>query len=148
MAQQQIKYKKGYKYQLYKDYCIDTDIKPKDVITIPQSPFRCPYVVLGTGGELNIYQGYAWDGATGAPDTKSVMRASLIHDALYQCMREYPTVFSPLGGYRKSADKLFRKICIQDGLSRPIAWIYYIVIRFLGRKKALPGGSRKVITAP
>jgi hypothetical protein len=44
---------------------------------------------LSADGVLTIKAGYRWDGASGPTfDTPSTMFASLVHDALYQLMRE------------------------------------------------------------
>ena len=48
---------------------------------------------LNESGCLQIAAGYAWDGASGPTiDTRNSMIASLVHDALYQLIREdnYP----------------------------------------------------------
>jgi len=40
-------------------------------------------------GGLLIKAGYSWDGPSGsAIDTKNFMQGSLVHDALYQLLRE------------------------------------------------------------
>ena len=47
------------------------------------------WVHLAGDGQLTIKRGYCWDGASGPTfDTPSTMLASLVHDALYQLMRE------------------------------------------------------------
>jgi len=46
------------------------------------------FVSLEPNGAFWIGQYYAWDGATGIPDTKPALKASLVHDALCQLMRE------------------------------------------------------------
>lgn len=110
-----IKYRKGYKYQLYNDYSIATGIKrPSDVAT--------SFLFLSRGGILTISKGYAWDGPSGPTfDTKNFMRGSLVHDALYQLMREglLPQ------GYREKADRLLREICLDAGMSKLRAWYVY-----------------------
>jgi len=76
-----ITYKNGYKYQLYNNYKIKTTIYPKSNITTD-------FIDLDKNGTLTIKKGYAWDGASGiAIDTCNFMRGSLVHDALYQLMR-------------------------------------------------------------
>ncbi|MDE0028552.1 MAG: hypothetical protein OXU42_03995 [Deltaproteobacteria bacterium] len=39
-------------------------------------------------GHLTVYPDYAWDGVTYGPDVPCAMEASLVHDALYQIIRE------------------------------------------------------------
>lgn len=70
----------GYKYQLLEDYSIETGIPPK-------FPYEDKYLKITADGTLTVKKLYAWDGATWAFDTKSMMRPSLVHDALYQLMR-------------------------------------------------------------
>jgi hypothetical protein len=79
---------------------------------------------------LMIRKGYSWDGGSGpCYDTKTVMRGSLIHDALYQLLRLgllFPT-------YRKAADRLLKLICLEDGMNRfRAAYIYRAVRLFAG----------------
>ncbi len=41
-----------------------------------------------SGGYLFVYRGYTWDGASGIPDTDKTLMMSLLHDPLYQAIRE------------------------------------------------------------
>lgn len=78
---------------------------------------------------LVAYVGYSWDGASGPTiDTETSMRASLVHDILYQCIEEGLLPYE----FRKRADKEFRKICLADGMGRFRAWYYYRVLRLFG----------------
>jgi len=100
-----IKYKGGYKYQLAETYQATVDIRPADTI-------HTEFIHLTRTGLLMIGQGYAWDGPSGpAIDTKNFMRGSLIHDALYQLMREghLPKTC------RRAADVELRRACAEDG---------------------------------
>jgi len=132
-----IKYKSGYKYQTWADYAVQTEIKGYNV--------DIPFVTLRPSGVLFISQNYSWDGPSGpALDTKNFMRGSLIHDALYQLIRE---------GYlgqstRLAADKELRKICREDGMSAIRAWWVYQGVRLFGGKAASKDGGRKIEEAP
>lgn len=113
----QIEYKRAdaFKYQLVKGFHVQTGIKGAAArIT--------NFIELDQDGMLRIFAGYAWDGASGPTiDTKNSMRASLIHDALYQLMRE-----GKLGQeWRDEADKLLHDICVKDGMwsVRAKAWL-------------------------
>lgn len=77
-------------------------------------------------GHLTIFKGYCWDGGSGpAIDTANFMRASLIHDALYQLMREGVIDRKK---FRKRADQIMREIALEDGMSNIRArWIYCAV---------------------
>lgn len=114
-----IYYKSGYKYQLTREYGLQTSVFPFQFIDHP-------YVKLSTGGDMLISSGYAWDGATWAIDTKNFMRASLVHDAFYQLIREglLPTVF------RRAADEELFRICREDGMSQIRAWTVFRAVRF------------------
>lgn len=133
-----IRYKGGYRYQLQHNYFSHLKITPtKDIIT--------PYVRLYKTGLLIVTAGYAWDGPSGPTlHTKSFMRGSLEHDALYQLMRL--GLLPP--SYRKAADQRLRQVCLEDGMW-PIraAWVYQAV-RTFGAKSAEIGSERVVQTAP
>ncbi|MDF5607407.1 hypothetical protein P3745_24975, partial [Vibrio parahaemolyticus] len=52
-------------------------------------PFESSYLSLSEQGLLTIKKGYSWDGVSGpATDTRNLILASLVHDELYQLMRE------------------------------------------------------------
>ena len=134
-----IRYRDGYKYQLASDYCIELKIRPKKDIDAGR-------ILLDEDGNLTIREGYAWDGPSGpVVDTKGTMRGSLIHDALYQLMRhEY--LESKL--YKKRADIIFKHICIEDGISRLRAHMFYIGLKIFGRPFSEPKSKKEVKIAP
>lgn len=139
MKGDKIKYKKGYKNQLVEDYRVQVGIMPA------QFPVDTPLIKLDMNGYLIIKAGYAWDGASGPTwDTPSVMRASLVHDALYQLMREERISLTN----RERADGLLRSIMIEDGAGSFRAWYYYRAVQCAGLKVATVEGERPVITAP
>jgi len=82
---------------------------------------------------LTIREGYCWNGASGPTiDTKSTMRGSLVHDALYQLMR-----MGKIGQeYKPLADQTFRRLLRADGMGAFRAWYFYNGVRFFGRKAA------------
>ena len=134
-----ISYKDGFKYRLEYDYSIAIPIKPIN-------PISTDYIRLSEKGQLIINQGYCWDGASGpVPDTKSNMRAALIHDALYQLMRCREL---DRGNYKSQADSIFMLLCIDDGVPRFIAKSYYRGLKWFGRAATMPKNAKKVITAP
>ena len=117
-----MKYLKGYKYQLYEDFLIQLGF---DVPTEVDTQF----IALSVTGLLQIKRGYAWDGLSGgALDTTSGMTASLVHDALYQCVRMklVPAKF------RRQIDDEFYRICIEKGMWTVRAWWMYRAVRRLG----------------
>lgn len=125
-----MKYKRlgNYKYQNIETVTMLTDIKSdKDVGN--------PYVNISADGILTINKGYSWDGPSGPTiDTKTFMRGSLIHDALYQLMREGYIDRS----YRDYSDRLLKKICLEDGMNKFRAWYVYISLKWFGSKNAEP----------
>ena len=62
------------------------------------------------------------------------MRGSLIHDALYQLMREKVLPQD----VRDEADQILREICIQDGMSKLRAWWVYQAVKIGGAGAAKP----------
>lgn len=118
-----IKYRsiKKYKYELLELVSIATKIVPAlSVVT--------PFLNLA-GGVLNIAKGYAWDGGSGpAIDTKTIMRASLVHDALYQLMRDGNIDIK----YKPMADAMLRDIAIEDGMSKFRAWYVWKAVVWFG----------------
>lgn len=61
---------------------------------------------------LFIKQGYTWDGASGPTiDTSSIMIASLVHDVIYQAIREGAPI------KKKEADLIFYKLMLKKSNS-------------------------------
>jgi hypothetical protein len=129
-----------YKYQLLEDYIYQTDIKGKLIrFAVPAWGITKHIVWLTEDGELTIMAGYAWDGPSGPGiDTKNFMRGSLVHDVIYQLLREklLPEEF------RENADRYIRDICLEDGMSKLRAWWVYHGLRFAG-KSAATGPDKK-----
>ena len=139
MTQVSIKYKDGYKYQLVEEYRVLVGIKPDGDI-------RNDYLDLLSTGELAIKKGYAWDGPSGPTiDTKNFMRASLVHDALYQMMREGEI---DKDKWRKQADIELKRICLEDGMWAVRAWGAYLAVRQFAGKAASVDTRKAVIVAP
>lgn len=107
-------YSKGYKYQLRKDFITKLAYfnRLRDIKT--------DYCTL-IDGELHVFVKYAWDGASGPTiDTVNTIRGSLVHDVLYQLIRDghLPFVY-----WEKADDELYRFLA-KDGMSsvRVGAW--------------------------
>ncbi len=134
-----IRYRADYKYQLANDYKISISIKPK-------SNIKTDFIGLDVHGNLLVKKGYAWDGPSGPViDTDENMRASLVHDALYQLMRNDYLVTRT---HRKAADQLFKDICKEDGVSNLRASVYYKALRKFGKPAASPQNKKKIHRAP
>jgi hypothetical protein len=139
MTKGYIRYKSDYKYQLAEGYEIPISIKPSHDITTD-------FIALDIQGNLVVKKGYAWDGPSGpVKDTDENMRASLVHDALYQLMRNDDLKSRT---HRKTADKEFKRICLEDGVSRLRASVYYKALRKFGKPAASPQNKKKIARAP
>jgi len=135
-----IVYKGGYNYQLKKSY----------VVHIPISlsiPIHTDFICLEASGKLTIKESYAWDGATWVPDIPSIMRGSLVHDALYQLMRR-PKDGLDNDVHRKAADRILQDICKEDGMWVIAAWLVYFVVHFFAVRAADPDSKRPLKYRP
>ena len=120
-----------YKYQLIKDYELIISIKGKSIVS--------SFIELYSDGCLIIKNGYAWDGPSGPTiDTLNFMRGSIVHDALYQLMRMELLDSS----CRKSADKILKQICLEDGMSKIRAGYVYLSVRLCSKSAAAPGTQK------
>ena len=134
-----IKYRSDYKYQLAFDYEISISI-------IPKSDIKTEFIDLDNHGKMVVKKGYSWDGPSGPViDTKKNLRASLVHDALYQLMRNEKLKART---HRKAADQIFKDICRKDGVSRFWASRFYKALRRFGKPAASPEKKKKVFRAP
>jgi len=132
-----IYYRDGYKYVLSQDYTVQTVIKHYSIDTV--------FISLTPDGVLTIRKDYAWDGASGPTvDTKTSMRGSLVHDALYQLEREGLVSIND----RKDADKMLRDICIEDGMMEWRARLWYLSVRLFGGTAADSNIEYPSLTAP
>jgi hypothetical protein len=125
-----IHYKKRikYKYNLHCDVTYETGLS----VDLPAS--IGPVAISGTG-LLTINSGYSWDGPSGPTiATPTFMKGSLIHDALYQLIREQ---ILPLSD-RLRADEILREVCIKSGMARFRAWYVYRAVRLAGESSAKP----------
>jgi hypothetical protein len=73
------------------------------------------------------------------------MRGSLVHDALYQLMREEHLERSK---YREYADKVLQKMCKEDGMSSLRALWVYQGVHLGGDPSADPANKKLVLKAP
>jgi hypothetical protein len=133
-----IKYHDGYKYQLHEEYTTKIIIHPDEDL------FDHGFITLKKDGTLIIKEGYAWDGPSGPTiDSKNFMRGSLVHDALYQLMRQgqLPEHMRPL------ADEILDTICKEDGMSAIRRWwVAHALFDFGGA--AAKRRQETILTAP
>lgn len=141
----QISYKAGYKYQLVADYVAQLPSELFAGSRLGNTVRAGHYLTLCYRRELHIDRGYAWDGPSGPTvDTPSFMRASLVHDALYQMIR-YEAIPATV---RPAVDKLLLEICIQDGMHPFRARAAYKALEWFGASAADPKNRKEVRKAP
>ncbi len=117
----------GYKYESLETETVITEIVGMEI--------DMRYITLWESGQLFIRERYAWDGASGPTwDDKTNMRGSLVHDALYQLMREGHLDRI----YRRYADELLREICLADGMWKFRADVWFWFVRKFGEKYSMP----------
>jgi len=132
-----MKYRKGYKYQLYEDEIFITAIYGRNI--------KSDFIELFANGSLIIRRGYAWDGASGPTcDSKNSMRGSLLHDAGYQLIREG---LLPLD-YKEYFDGAFYLQLRKDGMNYLRVWIWYNAVYRFGKSSTLTENDRTILEAP
>jgi hypothetical protein len=137
MPKESIYYKAGFKYQLNQTCTVDIGLYGYDISS--------RYIRLTPDGILVIYSGYCWDGPSGPTiDTKNFMRGSLIHDALYQLIREGKLPKK----CRLHADRALQIICLEDGMCGVRAWYVYHSVDKLAASAADPSSKKPVLSAP
>lgn len=139
MFSRTIEFRDGYRYQLKRPYSLATPLRPPATVV-------SEFVQIEEDGTLHIKSGYAWDGPSGPTfDTISFMRGSLVHDALYQLIRE---MVLPMDPYRELADRVLRTICLEDGMAPIRAWWVYNAVRLRGDDALGPRNAKPLRTAP
>lgn len=120
-----MKYKSGYTY-------ITQETVFVNVGPALHAPVSSPFASIA-GESLCVMRNYAWDGASfslflwfGTP--KAWLLPSLVHDALYQLIRDGLMDRQ----YRDAADRLFRELLIERGVWRIVAWGAYYAVRVFG----------------
>lgn len=132
-------YTEGYRYQLEMNYHDEIEIRPPETI-------NTEHIRLDTDGNLLIRNAYAWDGPSGPTiQTKTFMRGSLVHDALYQLMREGTLSESQ---WRETADNILYRICREDGMVWFRAWYVRLAVRWFGGPSGDPVNDKPVLEAP
>lgn len=127
-----------FKYKLTEDYFIDLPEKFRSHY------INTPFIKLHKT-RLYIIKGYRWDGPSGPTlDVRSFMRGSLIHDALYQLIREGRLEKR----LRRDADKLLRSHCREDGMNWLYSYVVYKALRLFGGKAVNPEGHITIVKAP
>jgi len=107
-----------------------------------QTDYVLPLPHPGRGGEdawvslaeqhLLVRSGFAWDGPWPLPRLRCLLRASLVHDALYHLMRAGKIPWCS----RQFADAVFRKLAVEDGAPPWLAAVCYWAVRGFGGWRA------------
>ena len=128
-----------WKYQLGNKFSYDTGIEVETAIVTR-------FITLERNGMIHLDSGYACDGPSGITiDTKSFMRGAFVHDAFYQLMRLGLLPYS----YRIKADRLLKKMCIEDGMYKWRANYVYFFVRTCAGFAAKPKKEhQKIYSAP
>lgn len=131
-------YKKGYKYQLCKDYIFYIGV---DIGVMYRS---AGFIEIAKDGMVTIVKGYACDGPSGLTiDTDNSILAAFRHDALYQLMRRGAISRD----YKDLIDRDFRNTLIRSGMSRIRAYYWWLGVRVGGFTSTLAKSARKVCKA-
>lgn len=103
----------------------------KSLKTTSQRFLKITYVrglISIKNGEITVKVGFECDGCSSSPNFSRAMRACIIHDALYKCLREDENCpFS-----RKMADKVFLNVMRTDRFR--LSFPYYLAVRWFGKK--------------
>lgn len=112
----------SYKYELYEDLTVNLP-------ELVKYSFYHGYFNM-VEGRLTICKGYAWDGVSGPTiDTKNTFVAGVVHDALYQAIRE--KFLPPIE--KKSADKIFRRLLRENRMSWFRSQYFYLGVKWFGK---------------
>ena len=110
-----------------------TEVYEDSIPFNPPEAIHTNYCTLFTDGDIVIDSDYEWDGASGPTlDTDDTMDGSLVHDVLYQMMREERLSRK----LRKEADKCIRQMCMDDGMPWWRANYWYFFLRIGGGSSA------------
>jgi len=113
-----------YKYQIDEDKSFSTLVLGYDV-EVPGG-----WVKLSKDGTISFRKGYSYDGPSGpTKDTPNSMAPSLVHDGLYQLIKEG---LLPTKRNRKLSDKTFLKMLKDNGMSRFRRTLWYLGVRDAG----------------
>lgn len=143
------KWRRKYKYVLTEDVTVFVGILGQAI--------ECEWFKLSIDGFLTIKSGYAWDGCSGMIDTDSNMEAGLVHDCLYQMLREslipnYKTIalldrkrcLEKFKKMRDQVDNVFETLLESGGCWWITIFSAPRVVGLMGEKYALPKFLKKL----
>ncbi len=95
----------------------------------------------GSGREIRVPRGFTSDGASIPRFLWAVLpvwgrwsRAALLHDWLYDCLRDGPP--HPEAPTRRDADAVFHEAMLVCGTARPVALAMWLAVRLFGANAA------------
>jgi len=104
------------KYRLRESIYYQSKIIPPNGFAVERD-----FAELALDGMITLCPGFCYDGATGAPDTKEVMRGAAFHDFICNLV---DLEVLPVE-YRRQGDDMFKEILLLDGFSDYKADIYH-----------------------
>ena len=113
----------NWKYRVIKGFSVQTDI-------IPPKKIQTNFATLTMKGRLYIHKGFCWDGASGAFDTKNIMKASCLHDIFCNWMEAGLLSYDD---YWIPAARLLKRICKEKDMSDFRAKYVYDAVVLNGR---------------
>jgi len=135
---QEIKYTKGWKYQLAETISVKTPVLWHHIVN--------DYFELFPDGTLTIFKGYAWDGASGPTwDTKSSIAPSAVHDVFCQCMRSGEIEYNL---WQDIINKFFKDHCIACGMVELRAKAWHLGVEIGDAGNPAQGPDREILSAP
>lgn len=114
----------GKKFHLDRDYRMKVAVKPECEI-------QTGLISLDRDGNLKLRCGFSWNGANATIDTKTILRGSMVHDALYDLMRKGLLDSSQ---WRETADIELARICREDGMRKSRIVILNFLVRKFGER--------------
>lgn len=111
-----------YKYCVEENEVVKTRLRPCKSANIPG------YLHLSIDGTLIISYRYAWDGITNGVNLKCNRTAGLVHDALYQLMREGELDLS----FKTQCDEELRDIMASNGAPQFLANFFFFMVQKFG----------------
>jgi len=125
----------GFKYRLEEEFIIKTRIRVSRIADDKN------FLRLEYNGWLIIRKGYSWDGPSGPTfDSDDFMIGSLVHDALYQLIREKLIERN----WKRQADLELYDLCRRSGMPYLRAQYVYWGVRWFADSSAVPGKTREI----
>lgn len=122
--------------------------EPFSVIT-PLKGYRVQHVLydLYEDGRLDVYESYAWDGATGWFDVRSIMKASCVHDILCEIIRNGAIPPGDCAVAQALADQTFLMLTREANMNKLERGATYLAVRWYQMQKKHPIPPKRIYEA-